>query len=285
MRALSITLLTLLGLPSLFAQQQDIITLGDGFTAEDCSCNGEVLVSGDCTRAFYCNAQLPSGGRELSCPDGEIILLDADNFAFSCTSDSALCMANGTDYSVGCEGPGPTPPVTLPVTTEEPQDNPFTYEDCTCEGELLLTGDCTQGFYCHYQLATGGKDLSCEPGQIIALDQNTMSLECSSDTSLCVANGTDFSVGCNNPTQPPITTTEGPSTPDSPETTQSPNNDDGPSAQDCARDGDLLFSLNYSKAFYCQMDVEDGGTDFECPDGIIRAINTEDLTWTCLATD
>ena len=109
------------------------------------------MVNSDCTSSFYCLSRLPDEGASLTCDEGTIVTLNVEGFYWSCEHDTGeICpglggYSYGTHEQVEITSPAPS---TTPAATPAPEYSINPYGTCSCEGQIVIDSDCSQGFLC-----------------------------------------------------------------------------------------------------------------------------------------
>ncbi len=149
----------------------------DVLNGADCVCeNSNVLVKAGCREAFFCHSRLPNGGRTQTCAEGEIVDLDVASFNWNCQPDVGQCPSTMGGFSIGCGGGASLPDVPEPkcqFTTNQ-------MGTCRCNGQLFISEDCTESFYCSLFAGAdaNGCHMKCENGEVVHLDVETRTWEC-----------------------------------------------------------------------------------------------------------
>ena len=227
-----------------------------GLDKDDCTCDGELIVTPDCSEAFYCLTNDPDGGRHIDCPDNQILSINFTTFEWGCKDDDGQCPGAG-GFRMGC-GEG-----SLPVPICLYDDNPL--GECECDGQLHINHDCTQGFYCDSQLNTDkeGCIRTCREDQILVPDFESGSWSCVYDPNDNILCPGSFKQSCpENPVEP------------------------GLDRSDCECDGELLVTGDCKEAFYCiERDADNGGRHISCGDTEILKVNLTTFEWGCFPDD
>ena len=160
---------------NLYCPENDI---GTDFDSSMCECDGQLFVSADCKESFFCLERLSGGGAAIKCEGfGQIVDFDFINMRWSCSENVANCPSNMGGFQVGCEGSLlPPPPPECDFTT-----NPNPFGECECDGQLHVSDDCQQGFYCSYSTPEAdqtGCQLICPEGERLHVDLVERDWEC-----------------------------------------------------------------------------------------------------------
>ena len=168
----------------------------------DCHCANELWMRPDCQGGFLCSeAQTEQGqniGRTLWCFPGEVIEIDfTDVLNYKCTNNTDTCPGS---FHFGCDG-GDFGEVTTasPPTCQsgyELAENPLGTCD-GCDGQIFISEDCSESFYCHPNMAAAGCFLNCGDNQRVHLDVATDMWECVEREPNFVCPGR-FSVDCTD---------------------------------------------------------------------------------------
>ena len=151
--------------------------IGHNLTSSMCECNGQLFVSSDCRESFHCISWLPGGGKHEVCPEGMIVDFDPVALEWACSSNTDNCPGLG-GFQIGCQGggiPSPAPECVF-------DDNPFGTCD-GCEGQMFISEDCSESFYCTNAAPEaphgGGCHLTCNnETERVHLDYSTNTWEC-----------------------------------------------------------------------------------------------------------
>lgn len=231
--------------------------IGHNFDSSMCGCNGELLVSGDCKEAFYCMSFFSNGGNHITCDnDNEIIEYDETNGAWGCTTNTDKCPGLG-GFRFGCKG-GDLPTPELQCVFDK---NPF--GTCQgCEGQIFISDDCQQSFYCSDYVAEADAEgclLTCGDNERVRVDYATNTWECVTKEPDFTCPG-QFSVDCND------------------------NFD-----VQCNCGNELWMRGDCRMAFLChnaQVNGENEGHTIICPTGTTIAIDFADVSnYTCVDND
>ena len=107
----------------------------------ECGCDGEMIVSDTCMEGYVCDSSLPSGGCLTTCPSGQRIVPDFETKEFTC--------ADTTEYE-NCPG------VTQLHCPSEDVGSSLDSSVCRCEGQLTVSSDCKDAFFCVSRIPEGG---------------------------------------------------------------------------------------------------------------------------------
>ena len=127
----------------------------DTYGFEECECNDKFYVNEDCSYGLLCNDQVPDDfldGCAKTCAIDQLLVQDLTSV------EGWACVAGGSRECIGA------------YTVECPGtdlDYDATEDDCTCNGEIFVTRDCTSAFICDDSASDGGRRGSCDPGQVL----------------------------------------------------------------------------------------------------------------------
>ena len=147
---------------------------------------------------------------------------------------------------------------------------------CDCDGQLMVSADCKESFYCYSRLSGGGASIKCDGfGQIVDLDFVNMRWSCSDNTNNCPSNMGGFQLGCENSQLPaPLPKCE---------LTTNPN----PNGM-CDCDGQVWVNEDCSQGFYCSsltQESEQTGCELICGDNERLHVDLVERDWECLSRD
>ena len=227
----------------------------------DCGCETQFFINDECNEAFYCASNIPDpylyDGCHQTCLNGQVLLVDAVKKSWECVdrADYPNYRCPGR-FNLECE--------------KDDIGHDFTAADCTCNGELLVSGDCKEAFYCYSAFEDGGRDLQCGPGQIIAVDLVSLRLYCTEDHGECPGLG-GLKVGCQNTEiEPPALQCDFDKNP----------------IQECECEGQLMVNEDCTEAFYCSYwtpNPSDDGCHLVCDKekNEIIYVNPATKEWNC----
>ena len=113
----------------------------------------------DCSKLFLCyDEQTEPGvniGSTLSCPNNTLMHVNFNRpITYTCEGPSSGYTCPGS-YHFGCQGGDfgelttstAMPDTTTPLATcNYPTEN--TFGECRCEGQIMISNDCSSGFFC-----------------------------------------------------------------------------------------------------------------------------------------
>jgi len=164
-----------------------------------CACAEQIFLNSDCSEGYYCSSA--EEGCVLSCPEGELILIDPRN------GSSVLdyqCVSRATHGGI-CPGKMNTD---CPCTGEGCE-----FGECECAKQLWVSSDCKTAKFCNDRSPEENQIKNCtEGGQIVDVNLLSQSWKCIPDDGRCL--NRSFRLGCQKegttippttPTKPPIT--------------------------------------------------------------------------------
>ena len=226
----------------------------------DCECDGQFFIDNHCTEGFYCASNIPDpylyDGCTQKCLDGQVLLPDIPNRSWSCVDRDSF------DYEFKCPG---TFHFECP---ENDVGNNFNKEDCECDGQVIMSSDCTESFYCRERYPSGGIKLTCPEGRIVMFDFANLSWRCSDEVEQCPELG-GFKVGCgeDNEIEPPVLQCD------------LGDNELG----ECRCNRQLFVNEDCTKSFYCSANNQEAadGCHLECPEGEAVFVDLVSKDWEC----
>ncbi len=159
-----------------------------------CECEQQFYINEDCTKGFLCTSNIPDNilyeGCMQTCREGEILLPDFVNRQWQCVPNQENLYRCPGNFRIECPN----------NDVGEDLDSSL----CSCNGQLLVNNDCSQGFFCNSQVSGGGYFHSCPEGEVIDVNIRTWNWGCQPDVGQCPGLG-GFRVGdCNQePVIPP----------------------------------------------------------------------------------
>ena len=181
-----------------------------------CDCDGQVYMNDDCSQAFQCidSDDYPEAedGCLYECETNQLMVPDFNTGLFKCIdndNDEGECPGSFKTY---CED------VTLGP------------ESCVCDGQLWVSGDCTEAFSCRSRFVNGGFMIPCPDGETIHFGAGFIrNWGCEVGSAQCPGAG-GYHLGCGLDDQPntsPVTTPPSPSTGPTASTTNSTTEGNG----------------------------------------------------------
>ena len=221
----------------------------------DCDCGEQFFLSEDCQTGFFCidDGALDYDGCIMNCNEGEILFPDFANREMVCVPESSATYICPGFAKLECPANEVTP----------------NSDDCDCDnGQVIISSDCREAFFCRSNLINGGILLSCPEGQIFQFDED-WGHNCVIDTGNCPGLG-GYKLGCTsgNPTPPPH-----------------PGCDEGKNTLGtCECEGQFFINGDCTQGFSCDSTL---GTDFEgcsktCNDGSILLPDFSTNSWACV---
>lgn len=169
----------------------------DGFNQDMCECEGQILISADCARGFYCRSRFVNGGVTIECPEGETIHANFDEWSYRCEADEISHCPGLGGFKAGCRGGNLEIP---PLECDFQKNN---LGECGCEGQIFVNNDCTETHLCTRIIPGGspegadGCHLSCPDGQKAYIDLHSKVWECREETPDYVCTG-KFQTDCES---------------------------------------------------------------------------------------
>lgn len=226
----------------------------------ECSCDEQFFINDDCTEGFYCNSNIPDpylfDGCIQRCLQGQILV---PNFA----GDMWQCIDAPDEFK--CPGK---------FNLNCPDQNVgggFDDSICECDGQLWISDDCKESFYCFSRLTNGGRNYGCSGSQIVAVDFNTWTYACQEDEGQCPGLG-GFQLGCAAGALPgpPLNCTF----------------DLNPFGSCDGCEGQIYVGEDCTEAFYCSKYVENSATQegchLVCPEGERIDLDLTNQSWECI---
>ena len=148
----------------------------------NCDCADQFFLNENCTEGFLCHASGDNMGCLRKCLDNQVLIPDfADNTWRCIDNDNAGFRCPGK-FNLFCP--------------DEDVGGNFNDNLCDCDGQLIVSADCKESFYCLARFPEGGASLTCEEdGQIVDVDFETFSWQCSDNVENCPGLG-GFKIGC-----------------------------------------------------------------------------------------
>lgn len=231
----------------------------------ECGCEGQFWINDDCTEGFYCTENNDDpylfDGCVQTCLNGQVLLPDFAQKSWRCVDRD--------DFSDLFKCPGQ-------FHFECPANDvgsDFDGTECDCDHQIIISADCTEGFYCFESTLLGkGLDLKCPEGQIIDVNTALQTWRCVDDKGQCPGLG-GFKLGCegDNEVPPPTFNCD----------TAVIKNPLG----ECTCGGQLFTSDDCTELFYCYAGVSTNGGEgchLKCTDGQVAFLDIENKNWQCI---
>ncbi len=231
---------------------------GGSYTADNCTCDRELIISADCSEGFFCFDLLPAEGAHIKCPEGMIVDINLHTWTWRCQEDNGNCPGLG-GFRFGCPEEG-SPVVPEPVCTYEM--HPF--DECDgCDGQVFVNSDCTEGFVCLDEVpdpeSQEGCRTTCQENEIVVPNFASGYLECHDNSDGSRVCPGQFHIRCEDDALlPPF------------------NN----SVCDC--EGQLHISPDCRHGFICRSILPNGGANIDCGPGEIVDVDVRTWVWQCV---
>ena len=228
----------------------------------ECECEGQFWINDDCNQGFYCTGKTPDNyiynGCVQTCLNGQVLLPDFENKNWACVDKSEF-------FDFKCPGQ---------FNFECPENDvgsDFTGEECDCDHQIIISADCSEGFYCFESEAGKGLDLKCPEGKILDVNPGLQTWKCIEDNGSCPGLG-GFKVGCSdgNEIPPPEIGCD--------RIVKNP-------LGECTCPGQFFFGDDCTELFYCFQGVTTDGADgchLKCENGQVAALDLANQRWECI---
>ena len=148
-----------------------------------CECDEQFFLNSDCTEGFQCS-DLSDGfdGCFRKCLAGQVLIPDFSDNTWSCMDVNFADFECPGKFNLYCP--------------DNDIGGDFDSAKCECNGQLLVSNDCKESFYCLDRLETGGAPLNCEnEDEIVEVDFLNHEWACTNNTANCPGLG-GFALGC-----------------------------------------------------------------------------------------
>jgi len=233
----------------------------------ECKCENQLFISSDCSQGFRCYDNLPDpylfDGCLQRCLNGQIVVPDFETKSMRCIDapEDFRCPGN---LQMFCP--------------EDDVGTNFTRDHCECNGQLTVSSDCSESFYCLDRLPAGGAGIKCPEDQIVDVNFLDYSWTCTNNTDNCPSAMGGFELGCPDEGENPIP---------APQNCTFGVNEIVPDGCEC--NGQMFVNNDCSQMFYCSNYVpndEPGaeGCLLDCPaaDGLRTHIDLVNREWDCV---
>lgn len=151
-----------------------------------CGCDEQFFLNSDCTAGFLCGPNAGEAdefdGCYRQCLSGQVLIPDFEDNTWRCIDVDVADFDCPGKFNLFCP--------------DDMIGGDFDSAMCDCNGQLLVSNDCKESFYCLDRLPGGGAALNCEnEGEIVELDFFNHQWECTNNTGNCPGLG-GFALGC-----------------------------------------------------------------------------------------
>lgn len=151
----------------------------------ECHCASQMHINVDATEGYLCSEDpsVTPNGYVVSCLEGQILVPNFDlSIGMECI-DTPENFVNPGVFDTRCPG-------------DEPSGD-FDASLCECNGQLIVSADCKESFYCYDSMIDGGVHMFCPEGEVWIMNFLTFSWSCQPDEGQCM--GTPgYTYGCAN---------------------------------------------------------------------------------------
>ena len=171
-----------------------------------CECEGQTFMDYTCTQAFQCmddnDHPLAQDGHLYECGENELLIPDFGTGQFKCIDNS--------DGETLCPGTFQT------YCTADPVD--LSADSCVCNGQVWVSGDCSEAYACRTMFVDGGIHITCPEGETLHYGAGPIqTYGCAPGTTQCPGGG-GYHLGCASGVPPTDGTTESTKTTEDPGT-------------------------------------------------------------------
>lgn len=154
----------------------------------ECGCNDQFFLSADCTEGFLCTDNVPDSttqnGCKRTCLAGQVLIPDFADNSWTCMDVDFSDFTCPGEFNLFCP--------------DNDVGGDFDSALCDCDGQIIVSADCKESFYCMDRFPQGGAALNCEEdGQIVEVDFEDFSWTCTNNVEKCPGLG-GFKLGCDS---------------------------------------------------------------------------------------